>query len=959
MRKITTTFFLLLAMILLLPAEAGAWNNLNLRSTINANWTGTDDDLFTRTDENNFQKEISSGNLTSDIYFRLYLNDGGDNSYQMIPEYKDGEVIEKDTDYKAVKDESGESSWCWKIEGGKYSQCTINVKYTNVYNNTWDFYVYITVTENVTSKTYTLIYDGSSVTGTTTSDGVNFSIPSSAYDNGLSFTISDSEGNTYNPSQDTELSNGVAVSYTISGTGNWTCKEVANSRGYTVALNTTDQTVTMKWSTSVVIPTLTKNLYLVGNFIYGETSINYDSRYFKLIDNGDGTYYFDIPTSLAADYQLLYDDGVTSKLYGPQGSGYGIGINHPSSSGTVTGDLSEATENSNYWTQTNRFTSSKIDAGLYRITIKLGEDGMPSSWEITHDPLTRVAYYLPNMENASLQPSYVKRTETSSTFNNVYFGYVYLPAETGCYVVSNVCGQGYELDGLLKPTEKLYLQGNKTGGSPTGGSDDVTKVYPKDGGSQPFVFANDKNMSMFLEYAPARGNSNYSFNDIFGEVLRSNQVPVTGGGDGSSLPTEFENLKIIGPAIGDDTWSTENGLLMKYNPADNCWEVSFDTDFPATDEKKFRFIANDEWKYSWEENGTDAADKAKIPYDDENLTGQPATVSVPNEVALVSSSTTSVDTRTPELDIIFNRNAGHWTVKFYIDVEGTDGAFKYNFRYTINGTPTINVPVNITELAGKFIRTFSYGQDLDLPADESVKAYEAYKFVIGDKETKAHGTVYLRRITYIPANEGVVLVGDGTAEQTFTCNLTVRTENLVTDKADLWWRRTDYSNDEWNNYLVGTVTAVADLGNAKTDEDGNITERYFGLGSFHETKEYQTTQEGDDYIGFFRLTTNGRSGANKAYLSIPTSPDSKYGYIDFNGQWLDDEIDSPETTAATLVKAAILFDDEVFGETTAIQAIAANYNDPADNAYYTLQGIRVSKPTQGIYVHNGKKIIIK
>ena len=31
----------------------------------------------------------------------------------------------------------------------------------------------------------------------------------------------------------------------------------------------------------------------------------------------------------------------------------------------------------------------------------------------------------------------------------------------------------------------------------------------------------------------------------------------------------------------------------------------------------------------------------------------------------------------------------------------------------------------------------------------------------------------------------------------------------------------------------------------------------------------------------------------------------------------------------------------------------------ADGAYYTLQGVKVEKPTKGIYVHNGKKVIIK
>ncbi len=31
----------------------------------------------------------------------------------------------------------------------------------------------------------------------------------------------------------------------------------------------------------------------------------------------------------------------------------------------------------------------------------------------------------------------------------------------------------------------------------------------------------------------------------------------------------------------------------------------------------------------------------------------------------------------------------------------------------------------------------------------------------------------------------------------------------------------------------------------------------------------------------------------------------------------------------------------------------------ADKAYYTLQGVKVIRPTKGIYIHGGKKIVIK
>lgn len=273
------------------------------------------------------------------------------------------------------------------------------------------------------------------------------------------------------------------------------------------------------------------------------------------------------------------------------------------------------------------------------------------------------------------------------------------------------------------------------------------------------------------------------------------------------------------------------------------------------------------------------------------------------------------------------------------------------------------VIIKIEPFAGKFLRTYSYSRPLDLPTDESVKAYEAYRFKKGEENSKSHGLVYLRRIKYIPANEGVVLVGEGTGEETFVRTLNVRADaELVKKKEDLWWK--DYSSDpewsEWNNYLVPTVEAVPDLGNVKVEGE-KITARYFGLGSFFETNEYN--QNGDtkgcgNYIGFFRLTPNGRSGANKAYLSIPAT-ENKYGYIDFSGQWLDDNYEDPAASEPTLAKTALIFDDIDFGDVTGINNVITNENGINDNAYYTLQGVRVAKPVQGLYIHNGKKVIIK
>lgn len=55
------------------------------------------------------------------------------------------------------------------------------------------------------------------------------------------------------------------------------------------------------------------------------------------------------------------------------------------------------------------------------------------------------------------------------------------------------------------------------------------------------------------------------------------------------------------------------------------------------------------------------------------------------------------------------------------------------------------------------------------------------------------------------------------------------------------------------------------------------------------------------------------------------------------------------TTAANLSLSAI----------TAIDQITTNGTQTGDDAYYDLTGRRVSTPAAGVYIHQGKKVVIK
>ena len=412
---------------------------------------------------------------------------------------------------------------------------------------------------------------------------------------------------------------------------------------------------------------------------------------------------------------------------------------------------------------------------------------------------------------------------------------------------------------------------------------------------------------------------------------------------------------------------------MKYDANERCFSLTISTVGDKYKNSHFRFVANNDAHQNWgETDGNISSNKgfARPTYDAADDGNHSCMADDPNDVQFRTTAREDeegFESTTPnQKDILWNRPEGIWTVRFYpeLDENGKDVSY-----YTISGTKVVKMP--FTYCVGRFIRTYSNSVAME-PAKDNVKVYAAYKYGKpgNAKDPQSQGTVYLRQLKYIPANMGVVLVGEVPEGGTFSdgdkldfslmeapADILVEGDNY---KA-VWTKADDYVNDEWNNYLKPTVTAIDKLGNADTDADGKILHRFFGLANFHSTKYYKENLTGDDYIGFFRLTPNGKSGANKAYLSIPANTvidegvGAKFGYIDFNGQFLGNETDDPKNPS--LAKMAIVFDDEDDGgSTTTVTEVKPNSTD--DNAsFYTLQGVKVSRPVKGVYIHNGKKFI--
>ncbi|MDD6843827.1 MAG: hypothetical protein PUD67_08945 [Prevotellaceae bacterium] len=163
----------------------------------------------------------------------------------------------------------------------------------------------------------------------------------------------------------------------------------------------------------------------------------------------------------------------------------------------------------------------------------------------------------------------------------------------------------------------------------------------------------------------------------------------------------------------------------------------------------------------------------------------------------------------------------------------------------------------------------------------------------------ADGKVSMTKVTQVPANTGLILKSASGAAVSDVVVPVIENANAV-----------------GTNLLVGTV-AGATVNPSSAENGYNYL---FG--------------KKNEVVGFYKLVDNTYNlGVNKAYLH--TAADI--------------------TPAMSSAKGVIMdFGD---GETTAISNIDADV--PNDAIYYNLNGQRVVNPVKGVYILNGKKVMVK
>ena len=764
--------------------------------------------------------------------------------------------------------------------------------------------------------------------------------------------------------------------------------------------------------------------YLVGDFMSqyndktvnpgGDTpgKINYERLYFKFEQQKDGSYKIDIPACLTAKMQILgvSVDGVP-RVYGPSGieqlhGAKDYGTASPVTDGSVGGDretnnlvvVDGFKDSDNFWNLVTRNDNVTDDDGIYEVSFEYDpKTQSPTTWTIKHNSLKRVLYLLSNAQGATAQPLYDSRINIPSGYSDVASASaVHLEGITNKYFVLGTVVRNMPSPEIynqaIKADDGIHQISDEKGGKQCGthtkffflGADPVyesdnTTIKTQDSyqltANKPAVAISKLKGNKVVQVNPTKGRDDVAGKDNSYGMQAEIYVPNAGKID---YP---DAISMVGPAIPSTTTTNVDGTTkwlwdatagdMTYDESDHCYKLVLNTSADLYG-KTFRFVGDHAITQNWYEDGTPA--NSNYPNTKEEGTSD-ATVADPNVVNYVSDCTE--ETINHNQDIIWNRGAGLWTVRFYI-IPSKDG--KNTFQYTITGASKIYIPV--TAHMGKLLRTYTSAVDV-VPVNDDVLIFAAQSYTKKEANNTGSGdetgTVKLYRLKYIPANQGVILFAPNSPvpnkKQTkmelvpaYSATVKRYSKNVYDYIED--WAKSEakesmwvnvHEKEKWNNYLVPVLTDTK-ITQFHYNEKKEWTGRNFSFTRYSQTKtgkkngveEEDTTNPDEskrDYFSFFRFS--GTAKANYSYLMLPRT------IMQGNGQILDQNQDNANDTKL-FAKSMVWFegiDAPMDNETTGISELKNNSN--TDAAYYTLQGVKVAKPVKGIYIHQGKKVIVK
>ena len=775
---------------------------------------------------------------------------------------------------------------------------------------------------------------------------------------------------------------------------------------------------TVKWDTETVNRLnkhiYTQGFYLAGNFFSfsDPNKVTYDDAVFKFqqqknktLDDGIDyeVYKVEIPASLDAHAQVMYvnEVGKIAGVFGP-GTCY-IGRTYPNTDMSTQWLSARANtctpitqENSNYWTfESRNVSASDYSDGMYELYIAFDKKSNTAKWMIKHIRKKRVAYFISTEPSATALPVYDFTQMTSDTewqYSNNFFATVYFASDRDYYVISNYINKDYiskspskykaiypDIDPYKKiitcpTTNKLFLLGN--GGNSFEDKNPYNEFSPNE---EPMKGGGTYRGAMTISWNPSNGNGDGLKVDK--HLAMRGQVQIKSGAK------DFESVSLVGdPFVGTYTvdesgkkvWDYTSPVVdMTYDETELCYVATVTTTVADNGESKFRFVANHEELSNWyEDTTTDPEKKARVDYSKPGK-GHTAAANDPNKVSYKKDGAND-----PATDIIWNRPEGTWVVRLYFYTYSEDGVTpKTDYYYTISEKKELDLRdfsdvVYKTEdnvrnilLRGdyKYFRSWSSSKPWKISKDVDI-------FIVNAMDNNSDGTVSfsLKKISasstdnVIPAGIGVILATKKDADGingidgggVFHARPNLKSHNTLTiplEEYNASATTVDYgpsllvpilapqvvpTSDETNiNYLFGYYHAITGTGDGINPATGD---------------KYKPN---DFLMGFWISNGKGLYPSNSAYLPVSKADAEKlklgvkYDYKNF---------DKDNVTGAKKIPALFFDFAKVGSGTTGINEVVNQSTKLNDGKYYTLSGQQVEKPTVGgIYIHNGRKFVVK
>lgn len=276
--------------------------------------------------------------------------------------------------------------------------------------------------------------------------------------------------------------------------------------------------------------------------------------------------------------------------------------------------------------------------------------------------------------------------------------------------------------------------------------------------------------------------------------------------------------------------------------------------------------------------------------------------------------------------------AGEYKVTIYLYERGDRSAIIRDVNNSDNGTNTLCVlPINKNSKANEYsailtlykttkIRLSGYttGTDGNYSTNQSAGLDYVYIQKTGDAtETVSvseagYATYATKYNVEVPDNNDVKVMTVTVNKDNSTITLNeIPANNVIPAGTGILVKAAQGNHDFVVTSTEGTKLENNSLIAATTDETSDGA-TYFAL-----------TKIGEK-VGFALVANGVVIPAGKAYLKVPAESTAKFFGLD--------------------------------GEATGINSVKTA---KADGAYYTLEGVKTTKPIKGLYIHNGKKIVVK